>query len=47
MKLRSAAAVAGGPKTFGRTKNLNSRRSLGDQTTWETNKFKKQKEDEN
>ena len=29
----------GGPKTFGRTKKLNSRKSLGDQTTWRTNRI--------
>ena len=31
--------MVGGPKTFGRTKKLNSIRSLGDQTTWGTNKI--------
>ena len=36
-----AATVVGGPKTFGRTNKLNSRRSLGDQTTLGTNKIQK------
>ena len=35
----SAASVPGGPKIFGRAKKLKSRRSLGDQTTWGTNKI--------
>ena len=40
LKSTTAATVVGGPKTFGRTKKLNSTRSLGDQTTWGTNKIK-------
>ena len=41
LKSSIAATVVGGPKTFGRTKKLSSRRSLGDQTTLGTNKIQK------
>ena len=40
LKSTTAATVVGGPKTFGRTKKLYSTRSVGDQTTWGTNKIK-------
>ena len=39
LKSTTAATVVGGPKTFGSTKKLNSIRSLGNQTTWGTNKI--------
>ena len=39
LKSGSASSVPEGPKTFGRTKKLISRRRLGAQTTWGTNKI--------
>ena len=39
LKSTTAATVVGGPKTFGRTKKLNSIRCFRDQPTWGTNKI--------
>ena len=39
LKSTTATTVVGGPKTFERTKKLNSIRSLGNQTTWGANKI--------
>ena len=48
LKSTTTATVVGGPKTFGKTKKLNCRRSLGNQTNLgDKQKIKKQKEDEN
>ena len=39
LKSTTAATMVGGPKTFGKTKKLNSIGFLGSQTTWGTNKI--------